>query len=82
MNAQRYTLRLYQRSSMVREEDTNLDVRDDAFLRQTLERMVLAKWGTLKLDLSEYSMDVHNAGGGQVQARVKVLPSGETDVRR
>lgn len=53
MAAQRYTVRLYWRSSMRGEEETNLDPRDDAILRQTLERLLLAKQGTLKLDLSE-----------------------------
>jgi hypothetical protein len=39
---------------MEAQEDTNLDPRDEAILRQTLERMVQSKRGTLKLDLSEY----------------------------
>jgi len=64
------------------EEETNLDPRDDAILRQTLERLVLAKQGTLKLDLSEWSLVVHNVGGGQIQARVKVRSAGATEVRR
>lgn len=80
--ARRYTVRLYLRSSKVGEEEANLDPRDEAILRQTLERMVLARQGTLRLDLSEWSIVVHNVGGGQVQARVKVTPAGATEVRR
>jgi hypothetical protein len=80
--AKRYTLRLYWRKSLQLQEDTNLDVKDEKFLRETLERMVMAKRGTLKLDLSEYSMVVHNPGGGMIQRRVKVLPSGATEIKR
>jgi hypothetical protein len=80
MAAKRYTLRLYWLSSLELQEDTNLDINDEVFLRQTLERMVLAKRGTLKLDLSQFSMVVHNPGGGMRHRRVKVLPSGATQV--
>lgn len=82
VNAQRYTLRLYWRSSMLREEVTNLDPRDDAMLRATLERLVEAERGTLRLDLSEWSLVVHTVGGGQIRARVNVAPSGATEVKR
>lgn len=51
-------------------------------LRATLERLVQAEKGTLKLDLSEWSMVVHSLGGGMVRATVKVTPSGATDIRR
>ena len=81
MAAKRYTLRLYWRKSL-QQEDTNLDIKDERFLRETLERLVAAKRGTLKLDLSEYSMVVHNPGGGMIQRRVKVLPSGATEIKR
>lgn len=82
MAAKRYTLRLYQRSRMVRQEDANLDPRDDDMLRATLERMVEAERGTLRLDLSEWSLVVHNHGGGMIQARLAVNDLGVSDVRR
>lgn len=82
MAAKRYTLRLYQRSRMVHQEEANLDPRDDAMLRATLERMVKAERGTLKLDLSEWSLAVHSHGGGMVHARLEVAPSGAMSIRR
>lgn len=82
MIPKRYTVRLYWRSSKVGEEEANLDPRDDGILRETLEQLVLAKQGTLRLDLSEWSIVVHNIGGGQIRARVRVTPSGATEVRR
>jgi hypothetical protein len=82
MNAQRYTLRLFRRSSKVRQEDANLDPRDDAVLRTTLERLVEAERGTLSLDLSEWWLRVHSLGGGQIRAEVRVSPSGATEVKR
>lgn len=81
MAAKRYTLRLYWRRSLQLQEDTNIDIKDEKFLRETLERLVVAKRGTLKLDLSEYSMVVHNPGGGMIQRRVLVLPSGATKIK-
>jgi hypothetical protein len=82
MTAQRYTVRMYWRSKMEAQEDTNLDPRDETILRQTLERMVQAKRGTLRLDLSEYSIMVHSLGGGQVKAQCSVAPNGATLVKR
>jgi hypothetical protein len=82
MTAKRYTVRTYWRSSMQAQEDTNLDPRDDAILRQTLEQMVQARQGTLRLDLSEYSIVVHSAGGGRIHARCGIAPNGGTLVRR
>lgn len=81
MAAKRYTLRLYFGRSLEAQEDTNLDIKDDKVLRATLERMVEEKRGTLRLDLSKWSMVVHNPGVGRIQRRVKVLPSGATEVR-
>jgi hypothetical protein len=46
------------------------------------ERMVEEKRGTLKLDLSEWSLAVHSPGGGRVHARLRVTPAGLNDVRR
>lgn len=82
MAAKRYTLRLYQRSHMVRQEDANLDPKDNAMLRSTLERMVEAERGTLKLDLSEWSLVVHSLGGGMIRARLRITESGATETRR
>lgn len=82
MAAKRYTLRLYQRSRMVRQEDANLDPKDEEILRATLERMVNAERGSLRLDLSEWSLVVHNIGGGMIQARLSVTSTGASDVQR
>jgi len=81
MAAKRYTLRLYQRSRMIRQEDANLDPKDDAMLRATLERMVEAERRSLRLDLSEWSLVVHSLGGGMIRARLYVTSSGSNDVR-
>jgi hypothetical protein len=81
MAAKRYTLELYWRRSLQLQEDTNLDIKDERFLRETLERLVIAKRGTLKLDLSEYSMSGRNPGPGMIRRRVKVLPSGATQIK-
>lgn len=82
MAAKRVTLRLYWRKTKQAEVDTNIDLGDEKYLREKLEEMVLAKRGTLKLDLSEYSMVVHKPGGGAIQRRVLVLPSGATQIKR
>lgn len=82
MTADRYTLRLYWRSTRELEEDFNLDPRDDDMLRATLERLVEKKRGTLRLDLSEWRMDVHSLGGGQVKAECKIASNGATVVKR
>jgi hypothetical protein len=44
--------------------------------------MVHAKRGTLRLDLSEYSIVVHSLGGGQVKAQCSIAPNGATLVKR
>lgn len=67
---------------MVRHEDANLDPRDDDMLRATLERMVEGERGTLKLDLSEWSLVVHGLGGGMIKARLNVTPVGTSEIRR
>lgn len=82
MAANRYTVRMYWRSSMEAQEDTNLDPRDDDMLRETLERMVQTKRGTLKLDLSEFRLVVHSLGGGQIKAECRIDPSGWTLAKR
>jgi hypothetical protein len=48
----------------------------------TTRLLGLAKRGTLKLDLSEWTMVVPSLGGGMVRATVKVTPSGATETRR
>jgi len=50
----------------VRQEDANLDPKDGAMLRATLERMVEVERGSLRLDLSEWSLVVHGLGGGMI----------------
>ena len=82
MAANRVTVRLYWRRTLEATEDTNLDVNDTGFLRQTLERMVKAKRGTLNLDLSEFSMTVSQPGKLAVLKRVVVEGSGATKVSR
>ena len=81
MAANRYTVRMHWRSALESQEDVNLDPRDEVILRSTLERMVLARRGTLRLDLSEFSLWVHSVGGGQVKARCTVAANGATVVR-
>jgi hypothetical protein len=44
--------------------------------------MVQAEHGSLRLDLSEWSLAVHNLGGGMIQARLHITPSGASTVRR
>lgn len=82
MAAKRQTLRLYQRSRMVRQEDANLDPTDETMLRTTLEHMVGAERGSLRLDLSEWSLVVHSLGGGMIRARVRITPAGATEISR
>jgi hypothetical protein len=67
---------------MVQQEDANLDPRDDAMLRATLECMVEEERSSLRLDLSEWSLVVHNLGGGMVQARLGVTGAGASTVKR
>lgn len=81
MTANRYQVWLFWRSKLELQEDTNLDPRDEVMLRQTLERMVLAKRRTLRLDLSEYWIEVHSPNGGRVHATCKIAPNGATQVR-
>lgn len=82
MSARRYTVRLFEGAMRRGQEDLNLDPRNRQILRSTLERMVLSKMGTLDLDLSRWSLVVHSLGGGQIQARCRVLASGATEVSR
>jgi len=82
MAAKRYTVRMHWRSTLESQEDINLDPREETILRSTLERMALAQRGTLRLDLSEYSLTVHSVGGGQIKARCSVAGNGATVVRR
>ena len=81
MAAKRCTLRLYNGRSLEAQEDTNIDINDEQFLRTTLERMVQEKRRTLKLDLSKWSMTVETLGIID-RRRVNVLPSGATEVKR
>lgn len=81
--AELYEIRLYQGGSLLLSEETNLDPRDDRMLRSTLERLVKAKRRTLRLDLSEYSIDVHSFGFGTRRvATCTVTPHGRTKVKR
>jgi len=82
MIANRFTVRLYRRSSEQAEVDTNLDPGDDAMLRAVLERMVTDVQGDLRLDLSEWSIVVHSLGGGRIRARCRITSSGATSVDR
>lgn len=81
--ADRYEIRLYQGGSLLLLEQTNLDPRDDKVLRETLERLVRKKRRTLRLDLSEYHIDVHSFGFGTRRvATCTVTRQGRTQVRR
>jgi hypothetical protein len=65
---------------------TNLDVNDSAMLRDVLERMVMAKMGTLHLDLSHYRIRVRDISRGGAPSTVRcwceVTTAGRTAVRR
>lgn len=80
--ARRYTVRLRWRSSMEAQRDVNLDPRDGEALRAVLEELVHAARGTLRLDLSQFSLTVHSPGGGRVHAVCRVTPAGATEVTR
>lgn len=84
MAAKRYTIRLYEKGAGQRGKDVeaNLDPRDDATLRKTLERLVKAQAGTLQLDLSRWRIEVRTLGGGMIHARCAVNPFGDTVVSR
>jgi hypothetical protein len=81
--ADRYEIRLYQGGSLLLSEETNLDASDDRMLRSTLERLVKQKRRTLRLDLSDYRIDVHSFGFGTRRvATCTVTRAGRTKVRR
>ena len=52
--------------SLQKQEDRNLDPKNNAVLRATLEEMVKAKEGTLDLDLERWSLVVRRIGGRAV----------------
>lgn len=82
VGADRVTVELVEQRRWVRlTELTNLDYRDHGVLRRTLERLVLEHRGTLKLDLSQWSLKVRSSNGGTVIATVYVTHGGETDVQ-
>lgn len=82
MTAKRYLVRLYEHRTRRLEREVNLDPKDDAILRSTLEDLVKAKVGHLRVDLSRWSIRVHNLGGGMVRARCWVSKTGATVVKR
>jgi hypothetical protein len=82
VTANRWLLRLYQLGDLLLEREENLDPADTAVLREHLERLVKAKTGTLRVDLSQYRMQVHRLRGGSWVARVTVDASGRTKVQR
>jgi hypothetical protein len=82
MTAGRRTVRLYWRSTLELQQDRNIDPHNDGALRTVLEEMVLAKRGTLRLDLSEFRIQVHSLGGGRILARCEVDSGGLTKVIR
>jgi hypothetical protein len=81
VNAARVTVELRRHRRTVATKVTNLDYRDDTILRATLEQMVEDRVGTLKVDLSEWSLAVRSAKG-TVIARVTITPAGATEVTR
>lgn len=85
MTADRYLVQLYRNGVHLRRRDqqTNLDPRDDSVLREWLERLVDAERGSLRLDLSAgWELRVRPAGLVRIVARCWVDRSGRTVVRR
>ena len=82
MNARRYTVRLYERTSQRLQKDLNLDPSSDKRLREVLEELVTQHRGNLDTDLSVWSIVVHSLGGGQIKAKCLVTSSGATEVKR
>jgi hypothetical protein len=79
VTADRYTIKVYRNGRRQGDPvDLNLDPTDDARCREVLEDLVKQRAGTLKLDLSQWSMDVHRLGGGMVRRTVSIDPSGRT----
>lgn len=81
MTARRYTVRLFEVNNPRRSKDTNLDPADHGMLRRTLEAMVQEHKQTLQLDLSRWSIAVHQVGGGRRYAHCSISRSGDTVVR-
>lgn len=82
MNARRFTVRLYERTTMRLQKDLNLDPADDKRLREVLEELVTEHRGDINTDLSVWSIVVHTLGGGQIKAKCLVAASGSTEVKR
>ena len=83
MTAGRWSVQLYQRGSRVGDRiDMNIDLDDDRRLREVLEELVVKARGSLKLDLSQWRMEVQTAGGGMVRRFVSVDSAGRTVVKR
>jgi hypothetical protein len=60
----------------------NVDLDDDGRLREVLEELVVKARGSLKLDLSQFRMEVQTLGGGMVRRAVSVDSAGRTVVKR
>lgn len=83
MSAGRWSVQLYQRGSRVGDRtDMNVDLDDDGRLREILEELVVKARGSLKLDLSQFRMEVQTAGGGMVRRAVSIDSAGRTMVKR
>lgn len=78
MAAKRYTVKLFKRGWKKHQQDANLDPTSPAALRATLEQLVEAHHGSLKVDLSEWSIEVQTLGGGMIHGRCSVAKNGLT----
>lgn len=79
MTAGRFTLKLYRNGSRQGDPvDLNFDVDDEERCREVLEQLVKNRARHLDLDLSQWSVDVHRLGGGQVRRTISIDSSGRT----
>lgn len=83
MTADRYLLRLLERGVYKGPfVETNCDPKDDARCRELLEERVKAVRGTLKLDLSHWTLEICPTSGNRVIRFVSVDKSGRTTFKR
>ena len=79
MTADRYTIKIYRNGRKQGDPmDMNFDPTDDQRCREVLEDLVKQRAGSLKLDLSQWSLEICRLGGGQVRRTVSIDPSGRT----
>ena len=83
MTAERHLLRLTERGVYKGPfVETNCDPADDDRCRELLEERVMAVRGTLRLDLSHFTLEICPPSGGRVIRFVSVDKSGRTTFTR